>query len=44
MLGRIAHWFFFALQVIFFIGLAGCVLVVIISWITILKDGFSRDS
>ena len=44
MLSKMIHWFFFALQVMFFTGLAGCVLVVIISWITILKEGFSKDA
>jgi len=32
------------LEVAFFIGLAGCVLVVAISWVSILKDGFSKSS
>jgi|WetSurMetagenome_2_1015567.scaffolds.fasta_scaffold760442_1 hypothetical protein len=44
MLDKIIRWFFYALEVMFFTGLGGCVLVVIISWVTILKDGFSQDS
>jgi hypothetical protein len=29
------------IEIMFFTGLAGCVLVVVISWISILKDGLS---
>jgi hypothetical protein len=31
-----------ALEVMFFTGLSGCVVVVIISWITVGRDSFSR--
>lgn len=44
MLYKLMLWFFYAIEAMFFTGLAGCVLVVIISWITIFKSGFSRDS
>jgi hypothetical protein len=40
---RLMIWLFGALQVMFFIGLGGCTLVVIISWISIFKSGFSDD-
>ena len=32
------------LVVMFFIGLAGCALVIVISWIEIFNDGFTNDS
>ena len=34
-------WLFRVLEMMFFAGLFGCSLVVIISWISIFKDGFS---
>jgi hypothetical protein len=30
-------------EVLFFVGLVGCVLVVTISWISIFKEGFSNS-
>jgi hypothetical protein len=30
------------IEVMFFVGLVGCVLVVAISWISIFKEGFSQ--
>jgi len=44
MLHKLMLWFFYALDAMFFTGLAGCVLVVIISWVTIFKSGFSQGS
>lgn len=42
-----SHPFFFymlrVLEVLFFAGLGGCVLVVVISWVSIFKTGFSKD-
>jgi hypothetical protein len=32
------------LEVMFFTGLIGCVSVVVISWISIFKEGFSDDN
>lgn len=32
-----------ALEILFFTGLAGCVLVVVISWVSIAKASFSKD-
>jgi hypothetical protein len=32
------------LEAMFFTGLGGCALVVVISWIEIFRDGFSEDS
>ncbi|HZP07226.1 MAG TPA: hypothetical protein VFB43_20170 [Terracidiphilus sp.] len=36
-------WATYVLDCSFFIGLTGCALVVIISWISIFKEGFSDD-
>jgi hypothetical protein len=36
-------WLFRTLEVMFFTGLAGCTLVVVISWISIFRSGFSHD-
>jgi len=36
-------WLFRVLEVMFFTGLFGCSLVVVISWISIFKDGFSDE-
>jgi len=35
------HWLFRLLEDLFFVGLVGCALVVIISWISIFRSGFS---
>jgi len=35
-------WAMYAIEILFFAGLAGCALVVLISWITIFKTGFRR--
>ncbi len=43
MLHRFVIGLLYAVEIAFFVGLAGCALVVIISWITILKAGFSHD-
>lgn len=34
----------YTLEGLFFVGLAGCVLVVLISWVSIATSSFSRDS
>jgi len=34
----------YTLEGLFFAGLIGCVLVVLISWVSIAKSSFSRDS
>jgi hypothetical protein len=31
------------LEVMFFTGLVGCVLTIIVSWVEIFSDGFSKD-
>jgi hypothetical protein len=31
-----------AVEILFFTGLIGCVFVVIISWVSIFKEGFSK--
>jgi len=36
-------WATYVLDCSFFIGLTGCAAVVIISWISIFKEGFSDD-
>jgi hypothetical protein len=33
-----------AVEVMFFVGLSGCLVVVVVSWISILKEGLSDDS
>ncbi len=33
----------YGLEWLFFLGLAGCVLVVCVSWVSIFKSGFSKD-
>ena len=38
---KVMIWAMRALEVMFFTGLAGCVAVVIISWVSILKEGFT---
>jgi hypothetical protein len=40
---QITYWSTHVLDVAFFAGLAGCASVIILSWISILKDGFSDD-
>jgi hypothetical protein len=32
------------IEVAFFTGLIGCAIVVLISWVSILKEGFQKDS
>jgi hypothetical protein len=32
------------IEAAFFAGLIGCAIVVIISWVSILKEGFTKDS
>jgi hypothetical protein len=41
MLFQLIVWSFRVLEVMFFTGLIGCSLVVVISWVSIFKDGFS---
>ena len=43
MLNQPTPWFFLTLEIVFFTGIAGCLLVVLISWISIFSSGFSRD-
>jgi hypothetical protein len=40
---RMMLWATYALEMMFFTGLAGCALVVMISWISIFKEGFRKD-
>ena len=41
---RIGIWIMKVLEVAFFTGLAGCVAVVAISWVVILKESLSKNS
>ncbi len=41
---KIAVWLLRAIEVLFFTGLAGCVLVVMISWVSIAKASFTKDT
>ncbi|HLY41003.1 MAG TPA: hypothetical protein VKR52_07290 [Terracidiphilus sp.] len=43
MLDQFEMWAKQAIEFAFFIGLVGCTCVVLLSWISILKDGFSND-
>jgi hypothetical protein len=40
---KIMLWSTYVLEVIFFTGLTGCALVVVISWISIFRSGFTRE-
>ena len=40
---KFAVWSMRVLDVSFFVGLAGCVLVVIVSWVSIVRSGFTKD-
>ena len=39
---RICIWLMRALEIAFFTGLIGCAFVVIFSWISIFRDGFTK--
>jgi hypothetical protein len=41
MVMKLMHWGIELLEVIFFTGLIGCAVVVVISWVSIFKSGFS---
>jgi hypothetical protein len=43
MVDKLFFWTSHVLVVSFFTGVFGCLMVVILSWISILKSGFSRD-
>ena len=36
-------WMLYVLEGLFFVGLAGCVLVVVISWVSVFKAAVSKD-
>ena len=40
---KLLLWCMYAVEIMFFIGLVGCAVVVFISWISIFKTGFSKD-
>jgi hypothetical protein len=37
-------WLLYALEGLFFAGLGGCVLVVLISWVSVFKSAVSKDT
>lgn len=37
-------WLLYGLEGLFFAGLAGCVLVVLISWVSVFRSAISKDS
>ena len=39
---RIGIWLIRILEITFFTGLIGCAFVVILSWISIFRDGFTK--
>ena len=41
---NLMHWAMVGVEVLFFTGLVGCVLVVVISWVSIFKTGFSKSN
>jgi hypothetical protein len=41
---RLMIWAIHVLDAAFFIGLTGCAAVVVISWISIFREGFSDDN
>jgi hypothetical protein len=41
---KVMNWATYVLDTMFFIGLTGCASVVVISWISIFKSGFSSRS
>ncbi|HET7104432.1 MAG TPA: hypothetical protein VFI20_10140 [Terracidiphilus sp.] len=43
MLFTLMNWLINTLQVLFFVGLAGCAVVVTISWIQVSRSAFSKD-
>ena len=38
---RLMLWALYTIEVMFYAGVAGCVLVVIVSWISIFRSGFT---
>jgi hypothetical protein len=40
---KLVLWCMRAIELMFFIGLIGCAVVVAISWISIFRSGFSKD-
>lgn len=44
MIHSLMVWATYILSATFFIGIAGCAGVVIVSWISIFGDGFTKDS
>jgi hypothetical protein len=41
---RVVVAIMYAVTTLFFIGLVGCVSVIILSWIDILSEGFTKDT
>jgi hypothetical protein len=41
---KVMNWATYVLDTMFFIGLTGCASVVVISWVSIFKSGFSSSS
>jgi hypothetical protein len=41
---HVAVGIMYVLEVMFFLGLAGCAAVSLLSWIDILSDGFTKDN
>lgn len=44
MIYQFALWMMRLLEGMFFIGLGGCALVVIVSWVSIFAEGFKSDN
>ncbi|HWA96816.1 MAG TPA: hypothetical protein VG844_19640 [Terracidiphilus sp.] len=44
MIHNLMYWGIYVFQILFFIGLAGCVIVVAMCWVIISRDSLSKDS
>ena len=40
---KVMDWATYVLDTVFFVGLTGCALAVVLSWISIFKSGFSNN-
>jgi hypothetical protein len=44
MVWKLLTWVMYALEILFFTGVVGCAVVVVVSWVSIFGDGFTgRD-
>jgi hypothetical protein len=43
MLDRVIFFVGRVIEIVFFTGLCGCAVVITVSWVSIFRDGFTRD-